>query len=163
MTRENSMAEEEIRQDIANSEDSSVLEGEQTELMKVSMNGEEFLIPVQDVSEILRPVSVTPVPMAPDHMLGVANIHGQVVCIIDPGRALHLKEPRNPQGEETRYLILRHPRMHLGIWVDAVTELFRVSSSVIPETEADMHGHIRGEMDIDDRSFRLLNTSALFE
>lgn len=157
------MAEDEVISETGEKEARLALEGEQTELMKVSMNGEEFLIPVNDVAEILRPAAVTPVPMAPDHMLGVTNIHGQVVCIVDPGKVFHLKESRKPQSENTRYVILRHPRMHLGIWVDSVTELFRVSKSDIPEAGEEMKGHIRGEMDIDGSSHRLLNTAVLFE
>jgi len=138
-------------------------EGEQTELMKVSMNGEVFLLPVEDVAEILRPMEVTPVPMAPDHMLGVANIHGQVVCIIDPGKVFHLKEARKEQSEATRYLILRHPRMHLGIWVDEISELYRVAKESLPEIDSDSRGYVRGEMNIEGNSFRLLKTEALFE
>lgn len=157
---ENEIGGEEIATE--NNEE-KILEGEQIELMMVSMNGEEFLIPVHEVSEILRPVAVTPVPMAPDHLLGVANIHGQVVCIVDPGKVLRLKQERAPQSERTRYLILRHPRMHLGIWVDAVSELFRVAKSAMPEAEEDSRGHLLGEMDIDGHSFKLLNAAVLFE
>lgn len=138
-------------------------EGEQSELMKVSMNGEMFLLPVQDVAEILRPVAMTPVPMAPDHMLGLANIHGQVVCIIDPGKVLHLKQSRQEQTERTRYLILRHPRMHLGIWVDEVSNLYRVAKSSLPEIDPESRGHLRGEVDFDGETFKLLNIQSLFE
>jgi len=138
-------------------------EGEQTELMKVSINGEVFLMPVEDVAEILRPMDVTPVPMAPDHMLGVTNIHGQIVCIIDPGKVLHLKEARKEKSDTTRYLILRHPRMHLGIWVDEISELYRVAKESLPAVDPDSRSYVRGEMNIEGNSFRLLKTEALFE
>lgn len=138
-------------------------EGEQVELMKILMNGEIFLLPVEDVAEILRPVEVTPVPMAPDHMLGVANIRGQIVCIIDPGKVLHLKQKRGEQTDNSRYLILRHPRMHLGIWVDEVSELYRIAKNSLPEIDSDNHSHLRGEMDIEGNLFKLLNTQVLFD
>lgn len=168
------MAEDEIRQKVTDegneetSENGGVhapaIEGHLVELMRVSMNGEEFLIPVNEVSEILRPVSITPVPMAPDHVMGVANIHGQVVCIVDPGKVFHLKEERKAQSDESRYLILRHPRMHLGIWVDSATELFRVLKEALPEAESsETPAHVCGKVDVEGKSFDLLNTSALFE
>ncbi|MDX8403441.1 MAG: chemotaxis protein CheW [Mariprofundaceae bacterium] len=137
--------------------------GEQVELMKVLMNGETFLLPVEDVAEILRPVEVTPVPMAPDHMLGVSNIRGQIVCIIDPGKVLHLKQKRGEQTESSRYLILRHPRMHLGIWVDEVFELYRVAKSSLPEINLEHYSHLRGEMNVEGNLFKLLNTQVLFD
>ena len=136
---------------------------EQQELMKITMNGEVYLLPVEDVAEILRPSKLTPVPMAPDHLLGVTNIHGQIVCIIDPGKALHLKKERGALTASSRFLILRHPRMHLGIWVDEISLLYRVAKSSVPEVEKDSHTHLRGEMEIDGEMFQLLNSQVLFE
>ncbi len=138
-------------------------EGEQVELMKVSMNGETFLLQVKDVGEILRPISLTPVPMAPDHMLGVANIRGQIVCIVDPGKVLHLKQDLAARSETTRFLILRHPRMHLGIWVEEVSELYRVAKSELPEDDQDNHTPLRGELTVNGEIFKLLNTRILFD
>ena len=138
-------------------------EGEQVELMKVSMNGETFLLSVKDVGEILRPITLTPVPMAPDHMLGVANIRGQIVCIVDPGKVLHLNHDRAPKSESTRFLILRHPRMHLGIWVDEVSELYRVAKSNLPEDNLENHTSLRGEVTVDGEVFKMLNTHSLFD
>jgi len=138
-------------------------EGDLVELMRVSMNGEEFLMPVQDVGEILRPIDVVPVPMAPDHMLGLANIRGQIVCIIDPGKVLHLKQDRAPRTEATRYLILRHARMHLGIWVDSVSDMYRVAKSLLPKADPENHTNSRGEIMVDDKSYNLLNTRILFD
>ncbi len=137
--------------------------GEQSELMKVVMNGEVFLLPVEDVAKILRPVEITPVPMAPDHMLGVANIRGQIVCIVDPGKVLHLKQQRGAQTENSRYLILRHPRMHLGIWVDEVSDLYRVATSSLPVMDPDHRGYLCGEINIEGEVFRVFNTRVLFE
>lgn len=138
-------------------------EGEQIELMMASMNGKAFLLAVQDVREILRPVDLTSVPMAPDHILGVANIRGQIVCIIDPGKVLHLKQALTPRSESTRFLILRHPRMHLGIWVDGVSELYRVAKSSLPVDDPENHDLLRGEITIDGEIFNVLNTHVLFE
>jgi len=157
------MTEDEMVTEPAVSEEPSAESTEQEELMRVAMNGEVFLVPVQDVAEILRPLELTPVPMAPDHLLGVTNIRGQIVCIIDPGRVLHLKSERGAVTDRTRFLILRHPRMHLGIWVDETSVLYRVIKSSVPEVDKDNHTHLRGEMEIDGESFQLLNTQVLFE
>jgi len=136
---------------------------EQAELMKVWMNGAFFLLPVQEVEEILKPLKLTPVPMAPDHLMGVSNIRGQIVCIIDPGKVLHLGQKRGEQTENTRFIILRHPRMHLGIWVDEVSELYRVAKSNLPDVDPDSHDFLRGEMNIEGDIFNVLNTQMLFE
>lgn len=139
-------------------------EGEQQiELMMASMNGKAFLLAVQDVREILRPVDLTSVPMAPDHILGVANIRGQIVSIIDPGKVLHLKQALTPKSESTRFLILRHPRMHLGLWVDGVSNLYRIAKSSLPADDPESHSTLRGEITVDGETFKLLNTRVLFD
>jgi len=156
------MEEDEIVTDSVVAEDIPMEVDDQVELMKVTMNGETFLVPVHDVAEILRPLELTPVPMAPDHLLGVTNIRGQIVCIVDPGKVLHLESERGALTDDSRFLILRHPRMHLGIWVDETSVLYRVNKSLVPEVQKDSHTHHRGDMEIDGETFQVLNTEIFF-
>ncbi|MDQ6974206.1 MAG: chemotaxis protein CheW, partial [Mariprofundaceae bacterium] len=60
------------------------------EVMLVRLGNEIILLPVRDVSEVIHHQVLTPVPMAPSHLLGVCNIHGQVVCVIDPCKVMSL-------------------------------------------------------------------------
>lgn len=137
-------------------------EGEQEELMLIHISGESFLVRVKEIGEILRPRELTPVPMAPDHMLGVANVHGQIVCVIEASKVMHLEQEPNPDTEATRYLVLRHPRMHVAIRVDNVSNLFRVRSDLVPEG-TEVKGFVRGELEIEQQSYRLLHVAALFD
>jgi len=137
-------------------------EGEQEELMLILVGGEQFLVRVKEVGEILRPRELTPVPMAPDHLLGVANLHGQIVCVIEPGKVMHLAEPPQADTERTRYLVLRHPRMHVAIRIDEVKSLYRVRADLVPDP-AGAEGFVRGELDIEEETYRLLHVAALFD
>lgn len=135
---------------------------EQEELMRIRMNGEDFLVSVNEVAEIIRPLKITRVPMAPDHLLGITNVRGQIVCVVDPGKVLRLKGARNPKSDTTRFLILRHARMHIGVWVDEVSKLYRVNKELLPETDDGQKGHIRGEIEVEGQTFNLLKITALF-
>jgi len=135
------------------------------DILLIRMGERPFLIRAHDVSEIVRPLALTPVPMAPDHLLGLANIHGQIVCIIDPCTVLHLASDRHPLSAHTRFLILRHPRMHVGIWVEEVASIFRVAASEVPAAEGaddDQENLVRGTMSLEQGQFDLLNMQALF-
>lgn len=134
------------------------------DILLIRMGEKPFLVRAHDVTEIVRPMELTPVPMAPDHLLGLANIHGQIVCIIDPCTVLHLRSERHPLSIHTRYLILRHPRMHVGVWVEEVASIFRVPASSVPEEkpEGDQESLTRGEMTLDHGQFDLLNVQVLF-
>ena len=138
-------------------------ESEQEELMQIMVSGETFVLPVHDVTAVMRSVEITPVPMAPDHMLGVVNVRGQIVCIVDAGKVFHLKSERGVHTESTRFLILRHSRMHLGIWVDKVSDLYRVAKDTLAEIDTDTSGYIRAEITLEGEVFKLLNTRVLFD
>ena len=79
-----------------------------SEFMRVVMNGTLFLVAVDTVASVVRPAAVTPVPMAPDHLIGVTNIRGQICCIIDAGKVLRLPKPIQEKTMQTRFLLLRH-------------------------------------------------------
>lgn len=134
------------------------------DILLIRMGEQPFLIRAHDVSEIVRPMELTPVPMAPDHLLGLANIHGQIVCIIDPCAVLHLASDRHPPSVHTRFLILRHPRMHVGIWVEEVASIFRIAASEVPgeTTDDEQQNIVRGTMTLEQKQFDLLNARALF-
>jgi chemotaxis signal transduction protein len=134
------------------------------DILLIRMGEHPFLIRAHDVTEIVRPMELTPVPMAPDHLLGLANIHGQIVCIIDPCEVLHLASDRHPLSAHTRFLILRHPRMHVGIWVEEVASIFRVAATDVPgeKADGDQDSIARGTMMLAQGQFDLLNAQALF-
>jgi len=139
----------------------SEAEAGMTEYMRVVMNSETFLVPVESVLSILRPVPLTPVPMAPDHLMGVANIRGQVFCMIDPGKTLRLQHKRKEKTANSRFLLLRHARVHLGIWVEEVLDLYRVKK---PEVSDNMgHSFEIGHVETQDGVFSILRVEALFD
>jgi len=132
-----------------------------TEYMRVIMNSDVFLIPVEAVLSVLRPVPLTPVPMAPDHLMGVANIRGQVFCVIDPGKVLRLKHKRKEQTSTSRFLLLRHARVHLGIWVEDVLDLHRVKKPEYSDTVG--HSFEVGKVETPAGTFPILRVEALFD
>jgi len=159
------MQDEEIVEESPAADESAAQQPDHRDKASAEVPMEDILIRAHDVSEIVRPLALTPVPMAPDHLLGLANIHGQIVCIIDPCTVLHLASDRHPHSAHTRFLILRHPRMHVGIWVEEVASIFRVAASEVPVAEGaddDQENLVRGTMTLEQGQFDLLNMQALF-
>jgi len=91
--------------------------------MRIVINSETFLISVARVLSIHRPTLLTPVPMAPSHLMGVTNVRGQIFCLVDPGKALGLAKERKEKTNASRFLLLRHSGINLGIWVEEVLDL----------------------------------------
>ncbi|WP_051938153.1 chemotaxis protein CheW [Ghiorsea bivora] len=138
--------------------------GEHSELveyMRVVLNGEMFLLPVASVLSVIRPLSLTPVPMAPDHLLGVTNARGQIFCIVDPGKTLRLSHKLQAETSASRFLLLRHARVHLGIWVEEVLDLLRILPTDIEKTKEKTY--IQGTLQTKYGPLPILRVEALFE
>ncbi len=132
-----------------------------TEYMHVMMAGKTFLVPVSAVTHVVRPVPLTPVPMAPDHLIGLGNIRGQIFCIINPCKILKLSEGAGEKTKGTRYLLLRHDRVHLGLWVDAVTDLHSIPTTDVPADTGEKFE--QGRLDTSKGNLPILRVSSLFD
>jgi chemotaxis signal transduction protein len=99
--------------------------------------------------------------MAPDHLIGVTNVRGQIFCIINPGKVLKLPQGVQDKTTQTRFILLRHDRMHLGVWVDAVTELYSVPTVDVPEDSGDKH--TIGVLNVGNEALQILRVSALLD
>ncbi len=133
---------------------------ERADLLKIRVNSHEFLVSAAEVAEIIRPLPLTPAPMAPDHILGLANVRGQVVCIIDPTKVLALSGKYLDETPLTRFLLLRHRRMHVGLWVDEISRLYQINKDELPETP-DSNTVFSGEIDCDGKLLQVMNVSAV--
>lgn len=130
-------------------------------LLQVVMGGENILLRSSDIRAVVRPSPLTPVPMGPEHLLGLANIHGQVVCIIDAGVITALPVCEHRPTSRSRFLILRHPVMHVGIWVDAVSNILPVDRSLLAAPGLSQTGV--SSIDVHGKSYHLLECCRLFE
>ncbi len=132
---------------------------EQENLLHITIGGADLLLRSADVREVVRPSALTNVPMGPAHLIGMANIRGQVVCIIDVGGVTALPSCDREQTSRTRFLVLRHASMHVGIWGDAVCGIRRIERALLPEPGRD---HLAG-LSVDGKSFQLLDCAGLLD
>jgi len=131
------------------------------DVLQIRMGGKDFLLSASDVLEIVQPILLTPVPMAPDHLMGVGNIHGQIVCVVDPGGILDLPEPPAVESGDTRFVCLRHARMRVAIRVDAVPAIHRLRKDALPHVDAMGTAHVLGRMMVEGVDYDVLSAAAL--
>lgn len=134
------------------------------EVMQVRLGDEVILIPVPDVAEIVHTQKLTHVPMAPDHLLGLCNIHGQVVCVIDPCRVMSL--PRSTQDMDSplaRFIVLSHPKMHLAIHAEEILSLIQINDDEFQKCTRTTDGFFYANHDSLPQQQRLLHTESLFK
>ena len=92
--------------------------------------GEEtYGINVMQVQEVLRHTEIAPVPGAPDYVLGIINLRGNVVTVIDTRARFGL--PPADVTDNTRIVIIESDEQVVGILVDSVAEVVYLKSSEI--------------------------------
>ena len=92
--------------------------------------GEEtYGINVMQVQEVLRHTEIAPVPGAPDYVLGIINLRGNVVTVIDTRSRFGL--PPTDISDNTRIVIIESDEQVVGILVDSVAEVVYLRASEI--------------------------------
>lgn len=93
------------------------------------LGDETYGINVMQVQEVLRHTEIAPVPGAPDYVLGIINLRGNVVTVIDTRARFGL--PEVEITDNTRIVIIEADEQVLGIMVDSVAEVVYLKSSEI--------------------------------
>jgi purine-binding chemotaxis protein CheW len=83
-------------------------------------------IPIDQVEEINRQLDPTPVPHVPDYVRGVINLRGDVVTVVDLRTVLGMG--RTELGRQTRNIIVGFQGERIGLMVDRVADVVRVSN-----------------------------------
>ncbi|MCX6593467.1 MAG: chemotaxis protein CheW [Acidobacteria bacterium] len=124
-----------------------------------------FALDAAAVQEVLRLGQVTPVPHAPREVIGVINLRGKIVTLLDTGLILGLGAAA--RGRESRVFLIEDRGEFLGLLVDGVGEVIEVETSAseplplnIPPAQS---RYFTGVCRAGGRVLTLLNTSELLE
>jgi purine-binding chemotaxis protein CheW len=93
------------------------------------LDGETYGVNVMQVQEVLRYTEIAPVPGAPEYVLGIINLRGNVVTVIDTRNRFALKE--GEVTDSTRIVIVEADEHVVGLLVDSVAEVVYLRQSEI--------------------------------
>lgn len=85
--------------------------------LQFSLGGEEFAIPLSSVREVIAMPKVTPIPETPAHFLGMMDLRGQVISVIDLRKKMNIKPS---PAAETTVIICDFSQFSVGVVVDTV-------------------------------------------
>ena len=99
------------------------------QLVTFRLKDETYGINVMQVQEVLRVSEIAPVPGAPAYVLGIINLRGNVVTVIDTRIrfGLNSTEP----DDTSRIVIIESDQQVVGILVDSVAEVIELQQSDI--------------------------------
>ncbi len=139
-------------------------QGQLIQLVSFCMEKEEYAVDILNVQEILRIREMTRVPKAPSFIKGVINLRGKIVPVID--LRIRLGMAPVPTTQRSRIVVVNHAGKNVGMIVDLMSEVLRVSKSFFQPVPATSNGqasseHIQSVAKLKDRLLILLNLESL--
>lgn len=132
--------------------------GPAEQIVSFRLADEEYGVEIMKAQEIIMIPQITRMPEVPDYICGLINLRGSVIPIIDIRKRFGL--PAKENDEQARIIVVNVRNKTIGMVVDAVTEVLRISNSQIeppPSGGAGIdHEYIRGIVKRDDKLIILL-------
>ena len=101
---------------------------DELQLVSFNVEGQEYAIAIEDVQEIVQvPEAVIHVPHSDSHVLGVMTLRNRLLPLVRLRRIFGL--PDSDLDEKSRIVVLTLNGVSVGVVVDAVSEVLRVSKS----------------------------------
>lgn len=127
------------------------------------LDDEIYAVNVIQVKEVLKYTSITRVPGAPDYVIGILNIRGTVLTVIDTRARFALA--RQDPSEHSRIIVVESDDQTIGILVDSVQEVFNLAPdeiSAAPKFANDVRNRfVYGVSFKNDSFFILINLDEL--
>lgn len=128
-----------------------------------TLQDEIYGINVMQVQEVLRETEVAPVPGAPHYVMGIINLRGNVVSVIDARIRFGL--PAIESTDLTRIIVIEVQQHIIGILVDSVAEVIDINPGEIetaPNVGTDETSrYIDGVVSRDDQLYILVDLNKL--
>jgi purine-binding chemotaxis protein CheW len=96
------------------------------QLVVFTLDEQRYAVPLSAVERIVRMVEITSVPQTPEIVLGVINVHGWIMPVVNLRRRFRLPE-REPHPHD-QLLIAHTSRRPVALVIDAVTEVVTLAA-----------------------------------
>ena len=117
------------------------------------------------VQEINKLIEMTRVPQAPEYVLGILNLRGEIVTIIDLGKKLGLKSTEI--SDKTRNIIVNSKGEHIGLMVEKISDVVQAKFEKIEAPPANIGGvqgkYFTGVLKTKDRLVGILDVGKVLE
>jgi len=127
------------------------------------LDNEVYGVSVEEVREVLRYSDIAPVPGAPGFVVGIINLRGNVVTVIDTRNRFGLRSV--DVSDDSRIIIVDIEDQEVGVLVDSVAEVVDIDSNTIEATpnvgNEDTSRYITGVVSVDGELLILVDVKKL--
>lgn len=103
---------------------------EEKRVIAFLLNNELIGINIKNIIKITKKIDITPVPKTPEHIIGVMNLRGNIVPVVNIKKMLDLPHADNIEDQEF-ILIVDTELGHIGITIDKVVGAITIEDEEI--------------------------------
>jgi Chemotaxis signal transduction protein len=119
-------------------------------VLSFRLGTEHYCINITDAREVFKPVSITRIPNTPAFIVGVTNLHGRAIPLIDIRYFLGLGQKEGLAG--TKVIVTDAGHNVVGVMVDDVDETLDIEEALIQPPLATIKGKLaeftKGQMQL---------------
>ena len=134
-----------------------------SQIVSFRLANEEYGVHIMCVQEIILPSDITVVPQVAEHICGLINLRGSIIPVVD--LRLRFGLTASDSTEDTRIVVIEVGSRTIGIFVDAVHEVLRISQDQIEPPPSSIstveQEYITGLVKLEDKLLILLAADAL--
>jgi purine-binding chemotaxis protein CheW len=135
------------------------------QLVTFTLDEVEFGLDIDRVQEITPRSDITPVPGSPSFVLGIVNLRGSIIPVLDSRLRFHL--PAKAPTAKTRIIILDLAGQPTGLMVDSVSEVVKLDDFTLRETPPLVAGvrsdYLAGMVTAANRLITLINLEKILD
>jgi purine-binding chemotaxis protein CheW len=135
------------------------------QLVSFKLDAETYGIEITKIREIILVSEITAVPQSAHYIRGLINLRGTVIPVMDLRARFGLASAE--LTDESRIIVINVGKRVIGITVDEVSEVLRVSGqqiSAAPPTVASLgNEYLAGLIQLEDQILMLLDVEHIFD
>jgi len=123
---------------------------EAEQLLVFTLDEQRYALHLSAVERVVRVIEITPLPKAPEIVLGVINMHGRIIPVVDTRKRFRLRECEI--GLSDQLIIANTDTRPVALIVDSVTGVTEQSKDRIVQAEKIVPGteYVEGVLKLDD-------------
>jgi len=103
-------------------------EKQERNIVVFRLNGTPFALDIQNVQEIVQQSDIVSVPGAPPFILGIVNLRGRIMAVVDTKRLLGIGETST---DKVLVMVAQIDEHLVGFTVDEVEQVARIASDAV--------------------------------
>lgn len=124
-----------------------------------NVSEETYALPVENVKEVINYKELNIVPNAEEHILGMLNIRGEIIAVLDSTKILNTKV-ENINSKNNKIIIFEAEKENVGIVVSSVSSVVSIKESEIkPKPKLEEDSYCSGVVYRDNKLYIIIDTS----